>query len=57
MASVKISIQVKDFDPGLAQSELGKDSGVGGIVTFTGLVRDNNLDDPVRGCTSNITPA
>lgn len=49
MASIKIAIQTEDFDPGLAQSELGKNSGVGGIVTFTGLVRDNNLDDTVRG--------
>ena len=49
MAAIRISVQTDDFDPAQEQILLAKDSGVGGVVTFTGMVRDNNLDDQVKG--------
>ena len=44
-----ISIQQEDFDPGLEQEQLSALTGTGAVVTFTGLVRDENLGDNVGG--------
>ncbi|MRI33524.1 molybdopterin synthase catalytic subunit MoaE [Endozoicomonas sp. OPT23] len=44
-----ISIQQEDFNPGLEQDNLSKLTGTGAVVTFTGLVRDENLGDDVGG--------
>ncbi|MET4693948.1 molybdopterin synthase catalytic subunit MoaE [Endozoicomonas lisbonensis] len=49
MTAVHISVQTRDFDPAREQARLSDNAAVGGIVTFTGLVRDNNLDDNVSG--------
>lgn len=44
-----ISIQKDDFDPGFEQDQLSDNTGTGALVTFTGLVRDENLGDDVGG--------
>ncbi|WP_422474161.1 molybdopterin synthase catalytic subunit MoaE [Endozoicomonas sp. ALB032] len=44
-----ISIQKDDFDPGYEQDQLSGNTGTGALVTFTGLVRDENLGDDVGG--------
>ncbi|WP_257275345.1 molybdopterin synthase catalytic subunit MoaE [Endozoicomonas sp. SESOKO4] len=44
-----ISIQKDDFDPGFEQDQLSNNTGTGALVTFTGLVRDENLGDDVGG--------
>ena len=44
-----ISIQQDDFDPGFEQDQLSSNTGTGALVTFTGLVRDENLGDDVGG--------
>ena len=50
-----ISIQTEDFSPAEAhdwlvnQSSSAHQHGIGGIVTFTGLVRDMNLGESVGG--------
>ncbi|WP_252178482.1 molybdopterin synthase catalytic subunit MoaE [Endozoicomonas sp. 4G] len=44
-----ISIQQDDFDPGFEQDLLSGNTGTGALVTFTGLVRDENLGDDVGG--------
>ena len=44
-----ISIQVEDFDPGVEYQYLEGQKATGGIVTFTGTVRDMNLGDAVGG--------
>ncbi|KEQ19228.1 molybdopterin synthase catalytic subunit MoaE [Endozoicomonas numazuensis] len=44
-----ISIQQEDFDPGSEQDQLSSNCGTGALVTFTGLVRDENLGDDVGG--------
>lgn len=46
----KISIQGEDFDVAKELAELrGDATNIGGITSFVGLVRDNNLDDEVLG--------
>ncbi|MGI9278007.1 MAG: molybdopterin synthase catalytic subunit MoaE [Endozoicomonas sp.] len=44
-----ITIQTEDFDPGLEQERLSDKTGIGAVVAFTGLVRDQNLGDGVTG--------
>ena len=48
-AHTRISVQTDDFDPGVEQARLSTNSGTGGIVTFTGLVRDHHLNKSVSG--------
>lgn len=44
-----VSIQIHDFNAGDELARLSQSAAVGSVVTFTGLVRDNNLDDKVKG--------
>ena len=49
-AAHTILISPGDFDHSVEIGKLRADSnGIGADVTFTGLVRDNNLDDGVTG--------
>ena len=49
MVKTRVQVQAEDFDPALELQQLSDHGGIGGVATFTGLVRDNNLNDPVRG--------
>lgn len=44
-----ISIQTEDFNPGYEHEQLSNNPAAGAIVTFTGTVRNMNLDDSVGG--------
>ncbi len=49
-ASIKIQVQTEDFDHAIEYQNLTENQqSAGAVVTFTGLVRDMNLDNQVTG--------
>lgn len=55
---MKISVQETDFDAGIEIAELrAKNSRIGAITSFIGLVRDNNDGDAVTAMTLEHYPA
>jgi molybdopterin synthase catalytic subunit len=42
MAAIRVSVQTEDFDAAAEVSSLGASGGLGAVVTFTGLCRDED---------------
>ncbi len=52
-----IRVQREDFDPGAELAALtAGNAGVGGVVSFVGLVRDMAAGQPIRAMTSMALP-
>ncbi|MDC0602147.1 molybdopterin synthase catalytic subunit MoaE [Aliiglaciecola sp.] len=55
---IRVSVQFEDFNLGDEYQEIkNRDQGQGAVVTFSGLVRDNNLGKNVKGLFLEHYPA